>query len=95
MTKALSGENDEDKHKWKNLESAQERRNQGWLIDLDGKPELFGDDLIPRPSGAPRPFKSQRSSNSSATFGSKKEEFMNLLQQQIAIDREKQLERIE
>ncbi|GJW17500.1 putative nuclease HARBI1 isoform X2 [Tanacetum coccineum] len=82
------------KHTWKNPKSTQERRNRGRLIDLDGEPEPFGDDFIPRPSGVPRLSKSQRSSNSSATYCSNKEQFTNMLQQQISKDRKK-MERIE
>ncbi|GKG35520.1 hypothetical protein Tco_0440674, partial [Tanacetum coccineum] len=57
--------------------------------------KLFGDDPITRPSGAPRTSKSQRSSTPSATSGSNKERFMDLMLQQIVIDRAIKLERIE
>nr|GEW03426.1 methylesterase 10-like [Tanacetum cinerariifolium] len=46
-----------DKYKWQNPESTQARRTRGQLIEEE--PEMFGDDAIPRPSGAPRKTKSQ------------------------------------
>ncbi|GJZ67794.1 hypothetical protein Tco_0631034 [Tanacetum coccineum] len=50
---------------------------------------MFGDDAIPRPSGAPQKSKAQRSSgSSSATFGSSKAQITELMQQQILLDRE-------
>nr|GEU56716.1 hypothetical protein [Tanacetum cinerariifolium] len=61
-----------DKYKWTNPESKQARRTRGRVTGED-KPEMFGEDAIPRPSGAPRKSKSQRSSaSSSATFDSSK-----------------------
>ncbi|GKA97019.1 ATP-dependent Clp protease ATP-binding subunit ClpT1, chloroplastic-like protein [Tanacetum coccineum] len=84
-----------DKHKWKNPYPTRARRSRGQPIDLDGEPELFGDDPIPRPSGAPRPSKSHRSLKSSATSGSNKEQCKDLMQQQISIDRATKLEQIE
>ncbi|GJT30869.1 hypothetical protein Tco_0911144 [Tanacetum coccineum] len=75
-----------DKHKWKNPDFTQARRNGGRPIDLDGEPALFGDDPIPHPSGAPRPSKSQRSSNSSATSVSTKKQSTDLMKQKMAID---------
>ncbi|GJW79759.1 hypothetical protein Tco_0143734 [Tanacetum coccineum] len=50
---------------------------------------MFGDDAIPRPSGAPRKTKSQRSSaSSSATSSSSKNRVTDLMQEQMLIDRE-------
>ncbi|GJW94739.1 hypothetical protein Tco_0174411 [Tanacetum coccineum] len=80
------------KHKWKNPNSTQARRNGGRPIDLDGEPVLFGDDPIPHPSGAPRPSKSQRSSNSSATSVSSKKQSTDLMKQKMAIDPTSKLE---
>nr|GEY41684.1 hypothetical protein [Tanacetum cinerariifolium] len=54
-----------DKYKWTNPESTQARRTRGRVTGEDG-PEMFGDDAIPRPSGALRKSKSQRSSASSS-----------------------------
>ncbi|GJY60077.1 hypothetical protein Tco_0459969 [Tanacetum coccineum] len=76
-----------DKYKWKNPESTQARRTRGQLIE--DEPEMFGDDDVPRPSGAPRKTKSQRSSaSSSATSSSSKNRVTDLMQEQILIDRE-------
>ncbi|GKE18486.1 hypothetical protein Tco_1426063 [Tanacetum coccineum] len=77
------------------LDSTQARRNRGRAIEVDDEPGLFGDDHIPRPSGAPRTSKSQRSSNSSATSSSQKEQFTDLMQHQIALDRATNMERME
>nr|GFA23603.1 hypothetical protein [Tanacetum cinerariifolium] len=50
---------------------------------------MFGEDAIPRPPGAHRKSKVQRSSRStSATSGSQKEQFTELMQTQINLDRE-------
>ncbi|GKA55691.1 hypothetical protein Tco_0754763 [Tanacetum coccineum] len=60
-----------DKYEWTNPESTQARRTRGRVTGED-EPEMFGDDAIPRPSGAPRKSKSQRSSaSSSATFAAR------------------------
>ncbi|GJW00727.1 hypothetical protein Tco_1555978 [Tanacetum coccineum] len=76
-----------DKYKWQNPESTQARRTRGQLTE--DEPEMFGDDAIPRPSGAPRKTKSQRSSaSSSATSSSSKNRVTDLMQEQILIDRE-------
>ncbi|GKD67877.1 hypothetical protein Tco_1321967 [Tanacetum coccineum] len=76
-----------DKYKWLNPESTQARRTRGRITEED--PEMFGDDAIPRPSGAPRKSKSQRSSASSfTTSGSSKNRITKLMQQQILLDRE-------
>ncbi|GJT90055.1 hypothetical protein Tco_1078900 [Tanacetum coccineum] len=76
-----------DKYKWLNLESIQARRTRGRITEED--PEMFGDDSIPRPSGAPRKSKSQRSSaSSSTTSGSSKNQVTELMQEQILLDRE-------
>nr|GFA94963.1 hypothetical protein [Tanacetum cinerariifolium] len=76
-----------DKYKWQNPESTQARRTRGRLTE--DEPEMFGDDAIPRPSGAPRKTKSQCSStSSSATLSSSKNRVADLMQEQILIDRE-------
>nr|GEV87228.1 hypothetical protein [Tanacetum cinerariifolium] len=50
---------------------------------------MFGDDAIPRPSEASQKSKAQCSSgSSSATFGSSKTQIIELMQQQILLDRE-------
>nr|GEU84238.1 hypothetical protein [Tanacetum cinerariifolium] len=56
------------KRKWNNPESTQARRNRHRVTDPE--PELFGYDALRRPPGMHRIVKSQRSSNSSANFGS-------------------------
>lgn len=68
-----------DKHKWRNPYSTQARRNR--LRVNEDEPELFGDDLLPRPPGKQRPSKSQRSSNSSVSSGSNPVMFQEMLQQ--------------
>ncbi|GKB49071.1 hypothetical protein Tco_0899824 [Tanacetum coccineum] len=45
-----------DKYKWTNPESTQVRRTRGRVTGED-EPEMFGDDAIPRPSGAPESLK--------------------------------------
>ncbi|GKB79014.1 hypothetical protein Tco_0945909 [Tanacetum coccineum] len=76
-----------DKYKWQNYESTQARRTRGRVTEED--PDMFGPDAIPRPSGAPRKSKAQRSSGSSyATSGSSKAQIIELMQQQILLDRE-------
>nr|GEY09171.1 hypothetical protein [Tanacetum cinerariifolium] len=42
-----------DKYKWTNPESTQARRTRGRVTGED-EPEMFGEDAIPRPSGARR-----------------------------------------
>ncbi|GKF46704.1 hypothetical protein Tco_0136506 [Tanacetum coccineum] len=76
-----------DKYKWQNPESIQARRTRGQLTE--DEPEMFGDDAIPRPSGALQKTKSQRSSASSfATSSSSKNRVTDLMQELILIDRE-------
>ncbi|GJT85122.1 hypothetical protein Tco_1066839 [Tanacetum coccineum] len=41
----------QDKYKWTNTESTQARRTRGRVTGED-EPEMFGEDAIPRPSGA-------------------------------------------
>ncbi|GKC13599.1 RNA-directed DNA polymerase, eukaryota, reverse transcriptase zinc-binding domain protein [Tanacetum coccineum] len=50
-----------NKYKWTNPESTQARRTQGRVTGED-EHKMFGEDAIPRPYGAPRKSKSQRSS---------------------------------
>nr|GEU77379.1 IAA-amino acid hydrolase ILR1-like [Tanacetum cinerariifolium] len=60
------------------------------------EPEMFGDDAIPRPFGAPRKSKSQRSSaSSSATSGSSKNRLTEFFQDQIQLDREAKKESLD
>ncbi|GKC03594.1 hypothetical protein Tco_0995204 [Tanacetum coccineum] len=64
----------------------------------EDEPEMFGEDAIPRSSGAPRKSKSQRSSASSfATFGSSKETGLTLVLQKklIQLDREAKKESLD
>nr|GEZ97839.1 hypothetical protein [Tanacetum cinerariifolium] len=49
---------------------------------------MFGDNAIPRSSGASRKAKAQRSSSASATSDSSKAQITKLMQQQILLDRE-------
>nr|GEZ48182.1 hypothetical protein [Tanacetum cinerariifolium] len=73
------------KHKWNNPESKNARRNRHRLTN--NEPELFGDDELPRPAGLHRIAKSQRSSNSTASFGSNPQMFQEMIQQQYELDR--------
>ncbi|GJW20940.1 hypothetical protein Tco_0031562 [Tanacetum coccineum] len=84
-----------DKYKWTNPESTKARRTRGRVT---GKDELgmFGDDAIPRPSGAPRKSKSQRSSaSSSSTPGSSKNRVTEYFQEQIQLDCEAKKESLD
>ncbi|GJU38238.1 hypothetical protein Tco_1191195 [Tanacetum coccineum] len=84
-----------DKYKWTNPESTQERRTRGRVTGED-EPEMFGEDAIPRPSGAPRKSKSQRSSASpSVTSGSSKNRLTVFFQEQIQLDREAKKESLD
>nr|GEU30587.1 hypothetical protein [Tanacetum cinerariifolium] len=110
-TKSVSGENDENlmtriellyqayektnfKHRsaW-NPESTQARRNRNRVTNKE--PELFGDDALPRPPGMHRIAKSQRSSNSTASFGSNPVMFQKMKQQQMEIKRKEKIERVD
>ncbi|GJU80984.1 hypothetical protein Tco_1283349 [Tanacetum coccineum] len=76
-------------------ESTQARRTRGRVTGED-EPEMFGEDAIPRPSGAPRKSKSQRSSaSSSATSGSSKNRLTEFFQEQIQLDREAKKESLD
>ncbi|GJV47792.1 WD40/YVTN repeat-like-containing domain-containing protein [Tanacetum coccineum] len=80
---------------WTNPESTQARRTRGRVTGED-EPEMFGEDAIPRPSGAPRKSKSQRSSaSSSATSGSSKNRLTEFFQEQIQLDREAKKESLD
>ncbi|GKC04293.1 hypothetical protein Tco_0995903 [Tanacetum coccineum] len=74
-----------DKHMWKNPESTLARRNR--LRVTNEKPEHFGEDALPRPPGAQRTAKSQRSSNSTASSGSTPTMFQEMMQLQYELDR--------
>nr|GEV56382.1 lysophospholipid acyltransferase LPEAT2-like [Tanacetum cinerariifolium] len=80
----------EDKHKWKNPESTLARRNR--LRVTDEEPEGFGEDALPQPPGAQRIAESQRSSNSTASFGSNSAMFKEMMQQQYELDRKANME---
>ncbi|GJV77166.1 reverse transcriptase domain-containing protein [Tanacetum coccineum] len=83
----VRGDERSDKYKSQNLEPTKARRTRGQVTEED--PEMFGEDAIPRPSGAPRKTKSQRSSaSSSATSSSSKTRVTDLMQEQILINRE-------
>ncbi|GJR69784.1 hypothetical protein Tco_0015849, partial [Tanacetum coccineum] len=85
----------QDKYKWTNPESTQARRTRGRVTGED-EPGMFGEDAIPRPSGAPRKSKSQRSSaNSSATSGSSKNRLTEFFQEQIQLDLEAKKESLD
>ncbi|GJY15009.1 hypothetical protein Tco_0385431 [Tanacetum coccineum] len=84
-----------DKYKWTNTESTQARRTRGRVTGED-EPEIFGEDAIPCPSGAPGKSKSQRSSaSSSATSGSSKHRLTEFFQEQIQLDREAKKESLD
>ncbi|GJZ70183.1 hypothetical protein Tco_0633733 [Tanacetum coccineum] len=74
-----------DKHKWKNPDSTMARRSRGRITDEE--PEHFGEDAFPRPPDPQRIAKSQRSSNSTASFGSNPTMFQEMMQQQYELDR--------
>ncbi|GKD59800.1 hypothetical protein Tco_1297309 [Tanacetum coccineum] len=74
-----------DKHKWKNPDSTNARRNRLRVTEED--PEHFGPDALPRPDGMYRIQKSQRSSNSTASSGSNPGMFQEMLQQQYELER--------
>ncbi|GKE40647.1 hypothetical protein Tco_1464052 [Tanacetum coccineum] len=82
-----------DKHKWKNPDSTNARRNRGRVTDEE--PELFGNNELPRPPEKERIAKSQRSTNSSASSGSNPTMFQDMLQQQYELDRAAKMERID
>nr|GFC20431.1 hypothetical protein [Tanacetum cinerariifolium] len=73
------------KNKWNNPESTNARRNHHRLTN--NKPELFGDNELPRPADLHRIAKSQRSSNSTASSGSNSQMFQEMIQQQYKLDR--------
>ncbi|GJU63344.1 hypothetical protein Tco_1245179 [Tanacetum coccineum] len=82
-----------DKHKWKNPDSTNARLNRGRVIDE--KPELFGDDELPRPPDKQRIAKSQRFKSSSASSGSNPTIFQEMLQQQYELDRKEKMQRMD
>ncbi|GJU76612.1 hypothetical protein Tco_1273682 [Tanacetum coccineum] len=53
---------------------------------IDEEPEHFGEDVLSRPPGPQRIAKSQRSSNSTASFGSNPTMFQEMIQQQYELD---------
>ncbi|GKA02171.1 hypothetical protein Tco_0674836 [Tanacetum coccineum] len=82
-----------DKHKWKNPDSTNARRNCHRVTDEE--PELFGDDELPRPPDKQRIAKRQRSSNSTASSVSNPAMFQEMMQQQYELDRKEKMERID
>ncbi|GJS55571.1 hypothetical protein Tco_0628933 [Tanacetum coccineum] len=82
-----------DKHKWKNPESTLARRNRFRVTDEE--PEHFGENALPQPPGEQRIAKSQRSSNSTASFGSNPAMFQEMMQLQYELDRKAKMEVIE
>ncbi|GJX17976.1 RNA-directed DNA polymerase, eukaryota [Tanacetum coccineum] len=81
--------------KWTNPESTQARRTRGRVTGED-EPEMFRNDAIPCPSGAPRKSKSQRSlASSSATSGSSKNRLTEFFQEQIQFYREAKKESLD
>ncbi|GJT68143.1 hypothetical protein Tco_1019623 [Tanacetum coccineum] len=82
------------KHKWKNPESTNARRNRFRVTDEE--PEHFGDDVLPRPPGLQRIAKSQRSgSNSTASSGSNPMMYQEFMKEQYELDRKAKMQVIE
>ncbi|GKB49780.1 hypothetical protein Tco_0900533 [Tanacetum coccineum] len=84
-----------DKHKWNNPESTNARRNHNRVTNTNEEPDLFGDDMLPRPPCMHRIAKSQRSSNSTASSGSNPAMFQEMMQQQMEIERKEKMERMD
>ncbi|GJV36361.1 hypothetical protein Tco_1408838 [Tanacetum coccineum] len=82
-----------DKHKWKNPDSTNARRNWGRVTD--DEPGLFRDDELPHPPDKQRIAKSQRSSNSVIFSGSNPAMFQEMLQQQYELDHQEKMERLD
>ncbi|GJY23138.1 hypothetical protein Tco_0396796 [Tanacetum coccineum] len=82
-----------DKHKWRNPDSTNARRNR--IQVTDEEPELFGDDEFPRPPDKQIIVKSQRSTNLSASSVSNPTMFQDMLQQQYELDRAAKMERLD
>ncbi|GJW95156.1 hypothetical protein Tco_0174828, partial [Tanacetum coccineum] len=72
------------KHKWKNPDSTNARRNRHRVTDEE--PELFGPDELPRPPDKETIAKSQRSSNSTVASGSNQAMFQEMMQQQLELN---------
>ncbi|GKD51314.1 hypothetical protein Tco_1280290, partial [Tanacetum coccineum] len=82
------------KHKWKNPESTNARRN--CFRVTDDEPEHFGDDALHRPPGLQRIAKSQRSgSNSTASSGSNLMMYQEFMKEQYELDRKAKRQVIE
>nr|GEV78779.1 beta-glucosidase BoGH3B-like [Tanacetum cinerariifolium] len=79
-----------NKHKWKNPDSKNARRNRRRVTDEE--PKRFGDDELPRPPDKQRIAKSQRSINSSTGSGSNLTMIQDMLQQQYELDRAAKME---
>ncbi|GKB78430.1 hypothetical protein Tco_0945325, partial [Tanacetum coccineum] len=58
-------------------------------------PKHFGEDALPRPPGAQRIAKSQRSSNSTASSGSNPLMYQEMMKEQYELDRKAKMEVIE
>ncbi|GKA06089.1 hypothetical protein Tco_0685209 [Tanacetum coccineum] len=61
----------------------------------DEEPEHFGEDALPRPPRLQQIFKSQRSSNSTASSGSNPLMYQEMIQQQYELDRKAKMKVIE
>ncbi|GKC59606.1 hypothetical protein Tco_1087204 [Tanacetum coccineum] len=73
-----------------NPESTLARRNH--LQVTDEEPKHFGEDTLPRPPGAQRIAKSQRSSNSTASSGSNPTMFQEMIAQQYELERKAKMD---
>nr|GEW11818.1 hypothetical protein [Tanacetum cinerariifolium] len=82
-----------NKHKWKNHESTLARRNR--LRVTEEEPEHLEEDALPRPLGAQRIAKSQRSSNSTASSRLNLTMFQEMMQQHYELVRKAKMEVIE
>nr|GEU95342.1 Gag-Pol polyprotein [Tanacetum cinerariifolium] len=82
-----------DKHKWKNPESTLARRSR--LRVTNKEPEHFREVALPRPPGAQRIVKSQRSSNSTASFGSNPLMYQEMMKAQYELDHKAKMKVIE
>ncbi|GKB63167.1 hypothetical protein Tco_0919353 [Tanacetum coccineum] len=89
-TKAMSRENDENL-----MTRIKILRNRNRVTNTNEEPELFGDDALPRPPGMHKIANSQRSSNSTTSSGSNLAMFQEMTQQQLEIERNEKMERID
>ncbi|GJZ74392.1 hypothetical protein Tco_0638538 [Tanacetum coccineum] len=79
------------KHKWKNPESTNARRNRFRVTDEE--PGHFGDDVLPRSPGLQRLAKSQRSgSNLTASSDSNPIMYQEFMKEQYELDRKAKMQ---